>query len=107
MFAGSWKLLTSAATDRWAHTSRRSKPIRRDEPIAPWRAPSADASVKVAGSATGIDARTAVRTRGMISASGSLRKCNSQAPLGMSPICRSGARSFRVGRNWVAFGRDF
>ena len=36
-------------------------------------APSAAARVKVAGSATGMDARTAVSTRGTISSNGSLR----------------------------------
>jgi transposase len=37
----------------------------------------------------------------------SARPSNSQAPPEVSPICRSAARSFGFGRNWVAFGRDF
>ena len=55
------------------HPPRRGESeARRALPSA--RAPSAAASVKVAGSATGIDARMAVKTRGTISASGILRK---------------------------------
>ena len=60
---------------RTGRPSKRPRPPRRDasaeHPGVPDdRAPTAAARVKVAGSATGIDARTAVSTSGIISASG-------------------------------------
>ena len=57
-----------------AASSTAERRVGRTPSFASACAPSADASVKVAGSATGIEARTAVRTRGMISASGILSK---------------------------------
>ena len=56
-----------------AASSTAERRVGRTPSFAKARAPSAAASVKVAGSATGIDASTAVRTRGMISSSGILR----------------------------------
>jgi len=44
--------------------------VGRTPRFAKARAPSADANVKVAGSAAGIDPSTAVRASGMISRSG-------------------------------------
>ena len=57
-----------------AASSTAERRVGRTPRFAKARAPSAAARVKVAGSATGIDARTAVRTRGMISASGIFEK---------------------------------
>jgi hypothetical protein len=56
-----------------AASSTAERRVGRTPCFAKARAPSAAARVKVAGSATGIDASTAVRTRGMTSSSGSLR----------------------------------
>ena len=56
-----------------AASSTAVRRVGRTPSLASERAPSAAARVKVAGSATGIDARTAVKTRGRISASGILR----------------------------------
>ena len=55
-------------------SSTAERRVGRTPSFAKARAPSAAARVKVAGSATGIDARIAVKTRGTISASGILRK---------------------------------
>ena len=55
-------------------SSTAERRVGRTPILANARAPSAAARVKVAGRATGIDARTAVRTSGIISASGILRK---------------------------------
>jgi hypothetical protein len=48
-------------------SSTAERRVGRTPSFAKDRAPSAAATVKVAGSATGIDARTAVKTRGTIS----------------------------------------
>jgi hypothetical protein len=67
-------VLSAHKTSIVAASSTAERRVGRTPRFAKTLAPSADARVKVAGSATGIDARTAVRTRGMISASGNLRK---------------------------------
>ena len=66
-------VLSEHKTSIVAASSTAERRVGRTPSFANARAPSADARVKVAGSATGIDARTAVRTRGMISSSGILR----------------------------------
>ena len=66
-------VLSAHRTSIDAASSTAERRVGRTPSFANARAPSAAASVKVAGSATGIDARTAVRTRGMISSSGILR----------------------------------
>ena len=73
-FRVSVPVLSAHRTSIDAASSTAERRVGRTPSFARARAPSADASVKVAGSATGIDARTAVRTRGMISSSGILRK---------------------------------
>ena len=61
----------SAHRTSWLPPRPRRRGASAERPGVPETvSPTAAARVKVAGSATGIDARTAVRTRGMISASG-------------------------------------
>src|ERR1700722_14295402 len=67
-------VLSAHRTSMLAASSTAERRVGRTPNFANARAPSAPARVKVAGSATGIDANTAVRTKGMISASGILRK---------------------------------
>lgn len=56
-----------------AASSTAERRVGRMPRFASARAPSADARVNVAGSATGMEARIAVRTRGMISSTGMVR----------------------------------
>jgi hypothetical protein len=65
-------VLSAHKTTIDAASSTAERRVGRTPRFARARAPSADASVKVAGSATGIDAKIAVRTRGMMSATGIL-----------------------------------
>ena len=66
-------VLSEHSTSMLAASSTAESRVGRTPLCARACAPMAAASVKVAGSATGIDARTAVSTRGTISLNGILR----------------------------------
>jgi hypothetical protein len=72
-FEVSVPVLSAHRTTIDAASSTADRRVGRTPSFARARAPSADARVKVAGNATGIDAKIAVRRRGMMSSTGILR----------------------------------